>query len=182
MTIPPLPSLSSTWLGCIQQRASTLLPGIVTFVALPGTTAPETIRKALSDFLAPASHRLVGDEDAALSQKQLDVPQAKAEQMIQLYRTADDVRRELMAVVGIRWRFDFMPPVSPALGRRARAGDRDNALVLHSLVGDLHRLAVYPSLGFHIAQEFPHREIEARWSGRAIAVGSFLAKHYCLDG
>ena len=34
-------------------------------------------------------------------------------------------------------------------------------LVLHSLVGDLHRLAVYPTLGFHIAQEFPPAAVEA---------------------
>jgi uncharacterized SAM-binding protein YcdF (DUF218 family) len=34
-------------------------------------------------------------------------------------------------------------------------------LVLHSLVGDLHRLAVYPGLGFHIEQEFPRAVIEA---------------------
>jgi hypothetical protein len=34
-------------------------------------------------------------------------------------------------------------------------------LVLHSLVGDLHRLAVYPGLGFHTAQEFPRPVIEA---------------------
>lgn len=34
-------------------------------------------------------------------------------------------------------------------------------LVLHALVGDLHRLAVYPGLGFHIAQDFPRAVIEA---------------------
>ena len=43
-------------------------------VARPGTTAAQTISKALAEFLAPASHRLVGDDDAALSQKQLNVP------------------------------------------------------------------------------------------------------------
>ena len=46
----------------------------VPLVARPGTPAPQTISKALAEFLAPASHRLVGDDDAALSQKQLNVP------------------------------------------------------------------------------------------------------------
>jgi len=46
----------------------------VPLVARPRTTAAQTISKALAEFLAPASHRLVGDDDAALSQKQLNVP------------------------------------------------------------------------------------------------------------
>ena len=46
----------------------------VPLVAWPGTPAPQAISKALAKFLAPASHRLVGNDDAALSQKQLNVP------------------------------------------------------------------------------------------------------------
>ena len=46
----------------------------VPLVARPRTTAAQTISKALAEFLAPASHRLVGDAAAALSQKQLNIP------------------------------------------------------------------------------------------------------------
>jgi hypothetical protein len=46
----------------------------VPLVARPGTTAAQTISKALPEFLAPASHRLVGDDHPALSQKQLNIP------------------------------------------------------------------------------------------------------------
>ena len=70
----------------------------VPLIARPGTTAAKTISKTPAELLAPASHRLVGDNDAALSQKQLNIPQAEAEHMIQPYRVADDLRGEAMAV------------------------------------------------------------------------------------
>jgi hypothetical protein len=38
--------------------------------------------KRLAELLAPAPHGLIGDDDAPLSQKQLDVPQAEAEHVI----------------------------------------------------------------------------------------------------
>jgi hypothetical protein len=41
----------------------------VPLVARSGTTAAQTISKALAEFLAPASYRLVGDDDPTLSQK-----------------------------------------------------------------------------------------------------------------
>src|ERR1700733_8280153 len=61
----------------------------VPLVARMGTTAAQAITKALAEFLAPTSHCLVGDDDPTLSQKQLNVPQAEAEHMIQPYRMAD---------------------------------------------------------------------------------------------
>jgi hypothetical protein len=76
----------------------------VPLVARPGATAAQPISKALAEFLAPASHRLVGDDNAAISQKQLDIPQAEAECMIQPYGMADDLRGEAMAVAGVGWR------------------------------------------------------------------------------
>ena len=78
------------------------------------------------EFLAPAPHRLVGDDDAALSQKQLNIAQAEAEHMIQPYSMADDdLRGEAMAVV---WSGgDFMPTVSSAPAMAANRGYRDNA-------------------------------------------------------
>jgi hypothetical protein len=54
----------------------------VPLVARLGMTAAQTISKALTEFLAPASHRLIGDDDPALSQKQLNIPQAEGEDMI----------------------------------------------------------------------------------------------------
>jgi hypothetical protein len=36
----------------------------------------------LAEFLAPAPHGIMGDDDAPLGQKQLDVPQAEAEYVI----------------------------------------------------------------------------------------------------
>jgi hypothetical protein len=38
--------------------------------------------KRLAELLAPAPHGLIGDDDAPLGQKQLDVPQAEAEHVI----------------------------------------------------------------------------------------------------
>ena len=42
----------------------------------------QAVGKALAEFLAPAPYGLVGDDDAPLGQKQLDVPQAEAEHVI----------------------------------------------------------------------------------------------------
>ena len=36
------------------------------------------------ELLAPAAHRLLGDDDTTLSQDQLNIPQAEAEHMVQL--------------------------------------------------------------------------------------------------
>jgi len=53
-------------------------------------------------------------------------------------------------------------------------------LVLHALVGDLHRLAVYPRLGFHIPQEFPRpvigalRTLVRHWYGGKLVAGHAL--------
>jgi hypothetical protein len=56
----------------------------VPLVARPGTTAVQSASKALAKFLTPALHCLVGDHDAALGPKQLNIPQAEAEHMIEL--------------------------------------------------------------------------------------------------
>ena len=50
----------------------------VPLVAGPRTAAAQTSGKAFTEFLAPAPHRLVGDDDVTLSQKQLNIPQAEA--------------------------------------------------------------------------------------------------------
>lgn len=53
-----------------------------------------------AELQAPATDALVGDEDAALCQKQLDVPQAQAEHAIRPHGVADDLGGEAMPTIG----------------------------------------------------------------------------------
>jgi hypothetical protein len=64
----------------------------------------QTVGEALAELLAPAPHRLIGNDDAPLSQKKLNVPQAEAEHVIQPDGVADDLSGEPMAIVGVGWR------------------------------------------------------------------------------
>ncbi len=73
----------------------------VPLVAGPRTAAAQTSGKSPAEFHAPPPHRFVGDDNAALSQKQRDIPQAEAEHMVQPYSMADDLRGEAMAVVWV---------------------------------------------------------------------------------
>jgi len=78
------------------------------------------------ELLAPAAHRLIGDDDTTLGQDQLNIPQAEAEHMVQLDTVADDLSREPMTVMRIgRWHHI---PVSPATAAAAKPDCRDNAL------------------------------------------------------
>ena len=52
------------------------------------------IHESLAEFIAPSPHCLIGDDNATLSQKQLDVTQAAAEQVIQPHSLANDCGRE----------------------------------------------------------------------------------------
>jgi hypothetical protein len=90
----------------------------VPLVARSGTAAAQTTGKVPAEFLAPAPHRLVGDDDAALSQKQLNIAQAEAEHMIQPYSMDDDLRGEAMAVVWVRWRLHADSLVRSRHGRQ----------------------------------------------------------------
>jgi hypothetical protein len=56
------------------------------------------------ESLAPTPHRLVADGNAALSRERLNIPQAKAEHVVQPDSGADDLGEEPVAVVGIGWR------------------------------------------------------------------------------
>jgi len=53
--------------------------------------AAQTVGEALAELLAPAPHRLIGDDHAPFSQKELNVPQAEAEHVIQPDGMADDL-------------------------------------------------------------------------------------------
>ena len=63
--------------------------------------AAQTVGEALAELLAPAPHRLIGDDDAPLSQKELNVPQAEAEHVIQPDGMADDLGGKAVAVVRV---------------------------------------------------------------------------------
>jgi hypothetical protein len=55
----------------------------VPLVPWPWSAASPAVGETRTKFLAPASHRLVGYDDAALSQYQLNIPQAEAEHVVQ---------------------------------------------------------------------------------------------------
>src|ERR1700739_2176368 len=54
----------------------------VPFIPRPWPAAAQAVGKGLAEFLAPAPHGLIGDDNAPLGQKQLDIPQAEAEYMV----------------------------------------------------------------------------------------------------
>ena len=76
----------------------------VPLVPWPWPAASQAVGETRAEFLAPASHRLVGDDDAALSQDQLNIPQAEAEHVVQPDGVADDLGGKPMAVVRVGWR------------------------------------------------------------------------------
>ena len=65
---------------------------------------PSPRQRLAGGCVAPASYRLVGDDDATLSEDQLNIPQAQAEHVVQPDRMADNLGGEPMAVVRVRWR------------------------------------------------------------------------------
>jgi hypothetical protein len=54
----------------------------VPFISHLWPAAAHAVGETRSEFLAPASHRLVGDDNAAFSQEQLNIPQAEAADVI----------------------------------------------------------------------------------------------------
>jgi hypothetical protein len=87
-------------------------------VAGPRTTTTQSFGKALAEFLAPVPNGLVGENNAPFSQKQLDIPQAEAEHVIQSDGMADDLGGKAMAIVWVGR--GFMPPVLPVSSPFAR--------------------------------------------------------------
>ena len=70
----------------------------------PGSRPPsaQPIREALGELQAPALDRLVAEDDAALGQEQLDVPEAQRERVVKPNRVGDDRGREAVTMVWIR--------------------------------------------------------------------------------
>ena len=77
----------------------------VPLIAGTRTASAQTVGEGSTEFLAPAPHRLIGDDNATFSEDQLDISQAEAEHVIQPYSVADDLGGKAMAVVRIWWRF-----------------------------------------------------------------------------
>ena len=75
----------------------------VPLVSWPRPAAAQAIGEIRAEFLAPPSHRFVGDDNAALSQDQLHIAQAEAEYVVQPHGMADDLGRKPMTIVGVGW-------------------------------------------------------------------------------
>jgi hypothetical protein len=73
----------------------------VPLVPWPWTATSQAVGETRAEFLAPASYRLVGEDDAALSQYQLHIPRAEAEHVVQPDRVTDDLGGEPMAELGV---------------------------------------------------------------------------------
>ena len=70
------------------------------------------------ELLAPAPHRLVGDDDASLSQDQLNIARAEAEHVMQSGSVPDDLGREPMTIVCVGRRHHAS--ISPGATRAAQ--------------------------------------------------------------
>jgi hypothetical protein len=79
------------------------------------------------EFLPPASHNLVADDNTAFGQNKPAVPQAAAEHIVEPDRVADDLGVEPL-VIG-RIACGFMPPASPACEPAARARWRETVRI-----------------------------------------------------
>src|SRR3981081_231377 len=73
----------------------------VPLVSRPWSAASQAAREGLAKLLAPLTNRLIGDNNATFSQKQLNIPQAEAEHVIQPDCVADDLGGKAMAVVRV---------------------------------------------------------------------------------
>ena len=65
------------------------------------TTAARASGKDLAKLFGPTTNGLIGDDDATLGQKELNIPQTEAEHVIQPDGTADDLAGKAMAVVRV---------------------------------------------------------------------------------
>ena len=97
----------------------------VPFISWPWPASTQAIGESRAEFLAPASHGFVGDDDAALGQDQLHIAQAETEHVVQPDSVADDRGREPMT--GVRVGLWNRVTVSPASMAAAKADYRHNA-------------------------------------------------------
>ena len=96
----------------------------VPLVARSWPTAAQAVSETCSELLAPASHRLVGDDDTAFRQDQLDIAQTEAENVVQPDGVADDLGWEPMAVTLILILFLNQPPAASLFCYRSHPGGK----------------------------------------------------------
>ena len=76
-------------------------------VSRPWPAVAQAVSETRTDFLAPATPRLTGNNTAAFSHEQLDIPKTEAEDaedVVQPHSVADDLGREPMTIVWLGWR------------------------------------------------------------------------------
>jgi hypothetical protein len=60
-------------------------------ISKPWPSVAQAVDKALAKFLAPAPHRLIGDDNTTFGEEQLDISQAEAEHMVQPNSMTEDL-------------------------------------------------------------------------------------------
>jgi hypothetical protein len=65
--------------------------------------AAQAVGETGGEHLAPTAHGLIGDDDTALRQDQLNITRAEAEYVIQPDSVADDLGGKPMAMVRVGW-------------------------------------------------------------------------------
>jgi hypothetical protein len=71
----------------------------------------QAVGETRTGFLAPAPDRLIGNDNATLSQEQLDIPQTEAEDAVQPDSVADDLSGEPMTIAWVGWRLRDCPEI-----------------------------------------------------------------------
>jgi hypothetical protein len=74
----------------------------VPLVSWSWPAAPQPACEGLAKLLAPPTNRLIGDDNATFSQKQLNIPQAEAEHVVQPDSVADNLGGKAVAVARVR--------------------------------------------------------------------------------
>src|SRR5580704_4042982 len=97
----------------------------VPLVARSWPAASQAVCEGLAKLLAPPTNRLIRDDNAAFSQKQLNIPEAEAEHVVQPDSVADDLGGKAMAVVRIGR--GFHAASLAGLQADCQIGYRDNA-------------------------------------------------------
>jgi len=75
----------------------------VPLVTGPRAASTQAVGEGVAEFLAPAPHRLIGDDNAPFSQKELNISQAEAEHVVHPDSVADNLGRKAVAIVRVGW-------------------------------------------------------------------------------
>ena len=98
----------------------------VPLVARSWPAASQAVCEGLAKLLAPPTNRLIRDDNATFSQKQLNITQTEAEHVVQPHSMADDLGGKAVAVVRVRRELHAASLAGPQPA--GQIGYRDNAL------------------------------------------------------